>query len=472
MSESPHRLVATLRGVTIFISTHFMNEAQRCDRISLMHAGRVLASDTPAALAAGHGGGNLEAAFIEYLERASGSAAAAPVQAAPEVPRPASQTAAPPRRFSPQRVASYAHREALELMRDPIRLVFALIGTALLMFILGYGISMDVQDLPYAALDRDQSPESRAYLRNFEDSRYFVTRAPIADQTQLDHRMRTGELSLAVEIPPGFGRDLKRGAKPEIGVWIDGAMPFRAETILGYVQGVHLGYLSELSYDALGTPAQFGAAEVAVRYRYNQDVRSLDAMVPAVIPILLIFIPSMLMALGVVREKELGSIINLYVTPVTRLEFLLGKQLPYVGLGMINFFGLVLLAVTAFGVPLKGSLLALAAGALLYVIAATGLGLLISAFTRTQIAALFGTALATMLPAIQFSGLTHPITSLEGGAAIAGKLYPTTWVLLISRGTFSKALGFADLYPYFFALAAFVPVLTILSVLLLRKQGD
>ncbi len=452
-------------GVTIFISTHFMNEAARCDRISLMDAGRVLASGTPAALSAASAGGTLEAAFIEHLEQAGGALVdtATPAQiATPIVVRPA----VPPRRFSLQRMASYAHRESLELLRDPIRLVFALIGTLLLMFILGYGISMDVKDLPFAVLDGDQSSESRDYLSNFEGSRYFVVRPPLASQAELDHRLRTGELSLAIEIPPGFGRDLKRGARPAVGVWIDGAMPFRGETILGYVQGAHFTYLAGLA----GT-AGAGAVEVAVRYRYNQDVSSLDAMVPAVIPLLLIFIPAMLTALGVVREKELGSIVNLYVTPVTRLEFLLGKQLPYATLAMLNFVCLVLLAVFIFGVPLKGSLLVLTAGALLYVIAGTGLGLLISAVTRTQIAALFFAGVATMVPAIMFSGMTHPISSLEGGAALAGRLYPTTWFLLISRGTFSKALGFADLYPYFLPLVAFPLVVTTLCVLLLKKQG-
>lgn len=460
-------------GVTIFISTHFMNEAEHCDRISLMHDGRVLASDTPAALIAASGGSTLEAAFIEHLQQATGAAADASAAVPPPAPPLAkgAGAAARPRRFSLQRMASYAHRESLELLRDPIRLVVALIGTVLLMFIFGYGISMDVQDLPFAALDGDQSSESRAYLRSFEGSHYFVARAPIANHAELDRRMRTGELSLAIEIPPGFGRDLKRGARPEVGVWIDGAMPFRAETILGYVQLAHYAYLSAVSYETLGTRAAAGAAELEVRYRYNQDVRSLDAMVPAVIPLLLIFIPAMLMALGVVREKELGSIVNLYVTPVTRLEFLLGKQLPYVALGMLNFACLVLLAVFVFGVPLKGSLAALSAGALLYLVAATGLGLLMSAFTRTQVAALFATGVATMLPAVAFSGMTHPISSLEGAAAIVGRLYPTTWFLLISRGTFSKALGFADLYPCFLALAASIPVLTVLSMLLLKKQG-
>ena len=195
-----------------------------------------------------------------------------------------------------------------------------------------------------------------------------------------------------------------------------------------------------------------------MRYRYNQDFRSLDAMVPGTIALLLLFVPAILTALAVVREKELGSITNFYVTPVTRLEFLLGKQLPYVAIAMVSFGILVALAVFAFGVPLKGSLPALTAGALLYVVTATGFGLLVSAFTRTQIAALFGTAIATITPANQFSGLTDPVSSLEGVGRLIGQAFPMTYFLTISRGTFNKALGFRDLGGEFLALAVFIPL--------------
>jgi len=193
-------------------------------------------------------------------------------------------------------------------------------------------------------------------------------------------------------------------------------------------------------------------------------------MVPAVIPMLLIFIPAILMALGVVREKELGSITNLYVTPVTCLEFLLGKQLPYIALALISFVLLVIQSQIMFHVPLKGSLLALSFGAVFYVITTTGFGLLISTFTSTQIAALFGTAILTMLPTIGFSGLTTPVAALEGVSYWIGQFFPASYFLVISRGTYTKALGFADLIPQFIALAAFIPVLTLLSVALLRKQ--
>ncbi|MNO85544.1 putative ABC transporter ATP-binding protein YbhF [compost metagenome] len=459
-------------GVTIFISTHFMNEAQRCDRISLMHAGRVLASGTPDELTEQRGLGSLEATFIAYLKEAAGSAAQpeAPATVAAEVVESALRQQRRSR-FSLLRLLSYARREAMELRRDPIRLTLALLGTVMLMFIIGYGINMDVEDLSYAVLDRDQTTTSQAYALNLAGSRYFIEQAPIHDYSELDRRMRSGELSLAIEIPPGFGRDLKRGANPAIGAWIDGAMPTRANTVLGYVQGIHNQYLADLaqrsSLDAPRAPST-----IELRYRYNPDVESIKAMVPAVIPLLLIMIPAMLTALGVVREKELGSITNLYVTPVTRLEFLLGKQLPYVAMGMVNFLLMVALAVLVFGVPLKGSFLALLVGALLYVTCSTGLGLVLSTFMRSQIAAVFGVAIATMIPAVQFSGFIHPVSSLEGAGAWIGKIYPAAHFLVISRGTFSKALGFPDLWSYYLPLLIAIPLLTALSVRFLKKQED
>jgi ribosome-dependent ATPase len=478
------------QGVTIFISTHFMNEAERCDRISLMHAGRVLASDTPAALCAARGQPTLEAAFIDYLEEAtgirtqaavdrgnrgeisSGAASATSPGATPETAAQAAVDGSPQRErsaFSLRRLLGYAYRESLELRRDPVRLAFALLGSVLLMFVLGYGISMDVEGLRFAALDRDGSPESRAYVQNIAGSRYFVERPAIADDAELDRRMRSGELSLAVDLPPGFGRDLRRGHWPEVGVWIDGAMPYRGETIRGYVQGLHLDYVQQLVREATGTTTGY-PVNIVSRYRYNQDVKSIYAMVPAVIPLLLIFIPAILMALGVVREKELGSITNLYVTPVTRLEFLLGKQLPYVVVAMISFLLLLLQSQLVFQVPVKGSLPALVVAALLYVVVTTGFGLLVSTFTRTQIAALFGTAMLAIIPTVSFSGLTSPVSSLEGAGYWIGQFFPASYFLIISRGIFTKALGFADLLPHFLALAAFIPVLTALSVLLLKKQ--
>ena len=453
-------------GVTIFISTHFMNEAERCDRIALMHAGRVLACDTPAGVIAQRGAQNLEDAFIGHLEEASKEEKTGTPEASVEDSAPMGRPVASRgnrRRFDIRRMFSYSRRESMELRRDPIRLTLALLGSLILMFVVGYGVNLDVEDLTFAVLDRDKTAASRDYVLNISGSRYFIERAPITSYDELDRRMRAGEIGLAIEIPPGFGRDLARGDPVQIGAWIDGSMPQRAETIQGYVQGIHMHWLA-------GRRPQTNSLNIETRFRYNPDIKSLVAMAPAVIPLLLLLIPAMLAALSVVREKELGSIINLYVTPVTRLEFLMGKQFPYVVLGMLNFLLLTLLAVTVFGVPLKGSFLALTAGALLYVISSTAMGLLISSFMRSQIAAIFGTAVLTILPAVGFSGMIDPVSSLEGAGRIIGNIYPTTYFIIISRGTFSKALEFSDLYSAFIPLLIAAPVLIALGALLLQKQ--
>ena len=464
-------------GVTIFITTHFMNEAQRCDRISLMHAGRILASDTPAALIEARGAASLEDAFVAWLQDAIDAeqpdgAAPAP---APAAQHPAADSAAAlsptrPAGFSLARLLSLSAREAIELRRDPVRLTLALVGTLVLMLVMGYGINMDVENLSFAVLDHDRSVASEGYTLRIAGSRYFTERPALDSHAELDQRMRSGRLTMAIEIPPGFGRDLARGKAPQIAVWLDGSMPLRAELARAYVSGVHAQTLAEAAAEA-GAGATTAPATIEVRYRYNPELRSLVSMVPMVIPLLLVFIPSMLTALGVVREKELGSILNLYTTPVTRFEFLVGKQLPYIALSMFNFVLLFIFAVTLFQVPFKGSFVALACGALLYVTATTGLGLLASTMTSSQVAALAGTSIGTLLPAIQFSGLMDPVSSLEGGGALIGAIYPTAHFLTISSGTFSKALGFAELGGSFLPLAAAIPVLTVLSVLLLKKQA-
>jgi ribosome-dependent ATPase len=469
-------------GVTIFVSTHFMNEAMRCDRISLMHQGRVLVCDAPAAMIEKRGCKTMEDTFSSYLEEAgAGGEKKAPAQATQAAPAStaAGTPAAPPpqeaskpyrqRGFDILRLLTYTWRETLELKRDPIRLATAGIGAAVLMLVLGFGINLDVENLTFAVLDRDQTNVSTNYISNLAGSRYFIEQAPIRDYDDLDRRMRAGDLTLAIEIPPQFGSDLQRGQPVEIGAWIDGAMPQRGETVRSYALSNHALWLTDAA-SRMSRPPPTGLANIEKRFRYNPNVESIQAMVPGVIPLLLLLIPAILAVLSIARERELGSITNLYVTPVTRTEFILGKQIPYVALAMVNYLLLVVIAIFVFDVQLKGSFWALTAGTLLYCIAATGMGLLLSTFLRSQIAALFGTAIITLVPASSFSGLIDPVSSLEGVGALVGRVYPTAHYLTIVRGTFSKGLGFADLTASFLPLAIACVVLLVLSVALLKKQ--
>ena len=454
-------------GVTIFVSTHFMNEAEWCDRISLMHAGRVLVSDTAAAITAAKGCATLEDAFVACLQEAIGEAAGAgPAPAAPEPARPAGRGG-----FSPRRLLSYSRLESLQLRRDPIRLTMALLGSLLLMLVIGLGINMDVEDLTFAVLDRDQTAASRDYVNDIAGSRYFTERPPLADYADMDARMRSGELGLAIEIPSGFAADAERGRPVQIGAWFDGANPSRANTVQGYIQGMHADWIARRLREAHGDAALAGSFDLVTRFRYNPDVRSIVAMVPAVIPMLLMMIPAILTTLSVAREKELGSIINFYVTPVTRLEFLLGKQLPYIGLAMLNFALMMVMALAFFGVPFTGSLAGFALVALVYVTAATALGFLVSVFISSQVAALFATAMLTMVPVSQYSGMIDPVSSLRGLGRVIGEIYPTAWFMTASRGAFSKGFGLPELAGPMLAIAASVPVILGLAVIFLKKQA-
>jgi ribosome-dependent ATPase len=456
------------QGVTIFISTHFMNEAARCDRISLMNAGRILATGTPEELRAQKRAATLEDAFVAFLEQAGAGGEAKEDEVA-------EKTAAAPREakkswFSLRRMLAYTIREALELSRDPIRLGYALFGPALLLLVLGFGITTDVDSLTYAVLDRDNTFMSRAYASELRGSAYFLEKPPIRDAQDLLTRLKSGEVSATVEIPPGFGRDIKRGRPTGVSVWIDGAMPFRAETIRGYLQGVHQKFLVDPAIRGNATETSAQVASIETRFRYNQDFDSIYAMVPGAIAMQLALIPAILMALAIVREKELGSIVNLYVTPVTRLEFLLGKQIPYVVLAMIDFVIMFLMALFIFKVPLKGGFAILALASLAYVAATTAYGMVVSAFTRTQIAALFGTTILTLLPAQMFSGMSTPVSSVTGFGVVMGRLFPMTYYLPISVGAFTKGLSFADLSGHLAKLSLFAPALILISLLLLRKQ--
>jgi ribosome-dependent ATPase len=459
-------------GVTIFLSTHFMNEAERCDRMSMMHAGKVLAQGPPAQLVAERKAKNLEDAFIGYLEEAAERSAISPAPTeSAEVSGPTTHADEAPSKFSLGRVWAFARREAVELQHDSVRLAFAVLGPILLMIVFGYGISLDVEHLPFAVLDSDATPASRYYVDGFRGSIYFDETAPLPNYSELDRRLRNGQLRIALELPPSFQKDLQRGRQPEVNAFLDAAIPFRAETARSYIESVHEQYEKQLR-ESKGLPPASKPIRVEARALFNQDFKSIYAMVPGDIMLLLILIPSMLTALSVVREKELGSIANFYAAPATRLEFLAGKQLPYIGVALIQFATLVVLAILLFRVPLKGSWETLVFGGVIYVLASTGFGLLISVFAPTQTAAIFAAAIITILPAVQFSGMFVPVSSLTGGAWFAARIFPSTYFQAISVGTFTKALGLPALWRNVAALGLLALIYFVTSVALLKKQED
>ena len=516
--------------ITIFVSTHFMNEAARCDRISFMHKGRVLAVGTPAELAARQNAPDLEEAFVQYLIEAEGGERSSRQEAAhseneqsefhpntdgvreqsphtlpaetptvgcvaqathaegesdnghsefsddPEKhhPRPSEILSVTPDtqnfkyRFS--MIWTFARREAKELLRDKIRLFFAVFGPLIIMASVSWGISFDVRNLKFAVYDRDQTAASRELVEYFDGSRYFLQQPPIQSEAEIDTVLKSSGAILVIDIPSGFGRDLARGLKPEVGFYVDGSMPFNATNIRGYIGSLITAYTKDRIAES-GLPVSLKApAGIEPRFMYNQDFDSINAIAPGVMMLVLMMIPAMMSAVGVVREREIGSIANFYASPAAVAQYLIGKQLPYIAVGMVNFAAMMLMIIYLFGVPLKGSFAGLAIGTLLMVSASTALGLLISCFVRSQLAAIFATAIITMIPAQTYSGFLYPLSTMEGGALVIGKTFPSSWYYTVSVGSFTKGLHTADLLHEYAAIAVFAAASLILACVLLKKQ--
>ena len=367
-------------------------------------------------------------------------------------------------------VFTFAMREGKELLRDKIRLFFAVLGPVILMAALSWSISFDVQNLTFAVLDRDQSSESRALTEYFSGSRYFIEQPPLDSDAEIDRVLKSAQTQLVIDIPPGFGRDLLRGSRPEVGFYIDGSAPFNGENIKAYVGGI-LSLYTQDKIRATGLPLSLQpAAGVEARFMYNQDFKSMYAVAPGIMMLVLMLIPAMMTAIGVVREREIGSIANLYASPASVPQYLIGKQLPYILVGAVNYLALLLMMIFWFQVPLKGSFAALSLGTFLMVCVSTALGLLVSSFVRSQVAAIFVTAIITLIPTINYSGFLYPISTMTGTAYWVGTIFPASWYMRISVGTFTKGLGMADLQPEFWVLAAAFCVLLLAACVLLKKQ--
>lgn len=455
--------------ITIFVTTHFMNEAQRCDRISFMHRGKVLGVGTPEELRKGKKAETLEQAFIIYLEEQEDEVSAPSPDNAPKAAQIQARTA-----YSSGFMAwfamvwTFAVRESKELLRDKIRLFFALGGPAVMLIAMASSISFDINPLKFTVLDHDNSSESRKLVEYFSGSHYFIRQPSIYNVNEINEVLQSAQVKMVIEIPAGFGREVLNGQKPEVGFFIDGAFPSMAENLKGSTTGVIAQYARD--YLRAQGISVAGNSILETRFVYNQDFRSVFAMTPGIIMLAMMMVPSMMTALGVVREKEIGSIMNLYGSPATPLQFLLGKQLPYIMLSFFSYLLLVWIAIVLFDVPIKGSAWAMFLGAVFVICASTGFGLLVSSFVSSQVAALFATAILIMVPTMNFSGMMYPTATLSPNVYFIAHIFPGAWFQIISLGGFTKGLGFADFLPNYAALLIIYSVYLMLAARFLKKQ--
>ncbi|GAB1724378.1 MAG: ABC transporter permease subunit [Nitrospira sp. CR1.1] len=374
-----------------------------------------------------------------------------------------------------------ALKEWKETTRDRLFLLLSFLLPALWLVVFGYGLNLDVEDIPFAVVDRDQSEFSREYLQRFIQSRYFSFRGYADDERTLDRLLTETKIRAAIIIPERFQEQLAAGEPVSVQTLLDGTFPLHTDIAKGYVIAINQAFTEDRLIDFLRrsrgvTQEQAGVLvrplSVEVRYLYNEEVRSTWSTVPALVMFTLMLASPLLTALGVVREKETGSIYNIYSSTVSRAEFLTGKLLPYIVISLVNVCVLWLMAVGLFQVPFKGNFLLFFSASVLFVFCTTGIGLLISLLVQTQMAALIITMVVAMVPTILFSGLLVPVASLTRGAKVQAHLFPAMYYTDIMRGSFLKGVGADVLWIDLLALAIFAAALSAVTYRLFTKRPE
>jgi ABC-2 type transport system permease protein/ribosome-dependent ATPase len=378
-----------------------------------------------------------------------------------------------------KRIMAVVNKERKEIVRDKLFFSLAFFLPVMLMILFGYGLSFDVENIPFAIIDRDHTNLSRDYAYHFISSRYFDFKGYCADERELDPLLAENKLRAFIIIPEHFQKDILHNRPVSIQTIIDGTYPSRADITRGYVSAINNGFSMELISGYLsrlkGIPVEQARAllqpiRLEVRFLYNQSVKSIWSVAPKLMMAILLMTPPFLTALGIVREKESGSIFNIYASTVSRLEFLIGKLTPYVAISVFNSFVLYLMARFLFGAPFKGDLFFFAMVTVLYVICTTGIGLVVSTFARTQIAAIIVTSILTIVPAALYSGVLIPISSLSKGAQIEAHMMPAMYYTNIVLGSFLKGTGITVLWMNVAVLAVYALILFTTGYLLFTKR--
>jgi ABC-2 type transport system permease protein/ribosome-dependent ATPase len=342
------------------------------------------------------------------------------------------------------------------------------------MFIVfGYGISLDIEHMPFAYIDYDHSQLSAQLVEKFK-SRYFDLKEEILNPQQADQLLTGGKLRAVLVIPPDFSKEIYKDRTAEVQFLIDGGYPYRALTIKGYGQAIIGSFSTELMEKKLlksGRSGMFSQPiRIETRYFFNESLKSSYALVPSLLAIVLLMNPAVLTALAIAREKEFGTIYNIYSTPIKKWEFLIGKIIPYLIISSINFTVLIIAVKFLFQIPMKGNLINLIPGAFVYILINVSIGLLVSSVTRTMVSAQIVTIIVTVIPAFIYSGLLIPVSSLEGGARIMAHIYPTMHFMKIIHGVYLKNLNLINLLPQVLLLALYFLILFSLAILVFKKR--
>ena len=372
------------------------------------------------------------------------------------------------------RALAIARKEARQLLRDPAYLGLAVVVPVLLILLLGYQLSLDVKGLLVAVVDRDRSPWSRDYIDGLVHSEYFRLVGVLDGTDEAREWVRSGRARVVIDIPPDFGRRLSAGESTTVGVTVDGSFPTRGQIGAGYVEAINALYNQQLLREYLARrgagDAQLWPVSMELAVWYNPTLESKNFIVPGMLVVILMIFPPLLSALLIVRERESGTILNLYCSPAGRWEILAGKALPYVAVSFLDFLLIFAASLWLFRVRFVGAAWILSVGALLYSACTVGLGLMISTLTRTQLAAMLATFLGAVAPAFTFSGIFTPTASLDAVGRFVSRLIPATYFMDVVRGNYLKGGGVAPYVPSLLMLMLYCVIVYGAAWLALRKR--
>jgi len=366
-----------------------------------------------------------------------------------------------------KRLAAVARKEILHLRRDPRSLILAFLLPVLLTVLFGYAISWDVNDIETAVLDQDRSKASREILDAFRSSGYFRLSTFLEDPSEIRGLIDRGEARIVLVIPPDFTRDLGAGQTARIQAIVDGSDANTANIAMGYARGIVQSYSLQIAFDGARLAPPIRAES---RVWYNEDLSSRNMIVPGLVAVIMMIIAAMLTSLTIAREWERGTMEQLAATPVTRTEVVLGKMLPYVAIGLIDVFVVSAIGVVLFGVPFRGSPLLFIPLSTAFLVGSLGMGMFISAVTRSQVLATQIAMVATYLPAFLLSGFMFDVKVMPPLLEWLTYLIPARYFLVVTRGIFLKGVGADVLWSQGLLMIAFGIAGFVAAVSAFRKE--
>ena len=367
-----------------------------------------------------------------------------------------------------RRVWHLMRKELLELRQDPRLFGIVIVAPILQLTVLGYAATTDVKDVPMVVVDSDRSSRSRELITRFDASDNFTVVAIVSSTDEIDEWLERGTAWMAVSIPPQYGESIERGRTATLQVVADGTDSNSTNVALGYARVLLTGYTEDLIAERFGGRAPERLVSASMRIWFNPDLVSRDFMIPGIVALLLLVVTTNLSAMAIVREKEIGTLEQLNVTPLARWELITGKLLPYALVGVIDVVLVLIVAIVWFEVPMRGSVALLFAMSLVYLLSTLGLGLFISTISSTQQQAMMTTTFFFLTPMIYLSGFIFPIENMPDWIQPATYLIPLRYFLVILRGLFLKGVGLETFWPE--ALALLLWGIVILGLATLRSS--